>query len=93
MGTLKHGRPLAKIAMSQGSFHLLKFPAMGLFVVGVCHHKELVSFFFWLPASYHTPSAGGYSFVCRIADQSRHLFTYQDFIPCSCFIQGIFGIR
>lgn len=54
MGTLNMADLSQKIAMSQGQLHLLN-PAMVLFVVGFAIKGALFPFFFWLPASYHTP--------------------------------------
>jgi multicomponent Na+:H+ antiporter subunit D len=54
LGTLNMADLSLKISQS-GEFLSLLNPAMVLFVVGFAIKGALFPFFFWLPASYHTP--------------------------------------
>ncbi|OFX88858.1 MAG: pH regulation protein D [Bacteroidetes bacterium GWF2_33_16] len=54
MGSLNMADLAQKFAFT-GSFPSLFEPAMVLFVVGFAIKGALFPFFFWLPASYHTP--------------------------------------
>jgi multicomponent Na+:H+ antiporter subunit D len=54
MGSLNFADLSQKISQSGDNINLI-YPALGLFVVGFAIKGALFPFFFWLPASYHTP--------------------------------------
>ncbi len=54
MGSLNFADLSQKIAQSVNNNNLI-YPSLGLFVVGFAIKGALFPFFFWLPASYHTP--------------------------------------